>query len=108
MTRKGLTDITVHEAHDLVARNGILVDVREPHEQAAERIDGAVELPLSRLANGASVDVPADRVAIFLCASGTRTKINSTALAGLAGGEAYNMTGGIIAWKRAGFPTTRG
>jgi rhodanese-related sulfurtransferase len=107
MTNRRLTDITVQDAHALLDKNAVLVDVREPHEHAVERIAGAIELPLSRLANGGATDVPRDRTVIFLCASGMRTKTNSTALASLADGEAFCMTGGILAWKRAGFATER-
>lgn len=103
-----LKKITVAEAHALLDRNAVLVDVREPHEQAAERIPGAVELPLSLLARGTPANLPADRPAVFLCASGARTTANSAALAAIAGGDAYCMTGGIMAWKRAGYPTEHG
>lgn len=102
-----LKDITVDDAHAMLDQKATLVDVREPHEQAAERIPGAVELPLSVLAQGGPANLPAGPT-IFLCASGARTTRNSVALAALAGGEAFCMTGGIMAWKRAGYPTERG
>ena len=108
MTGSQLIDITVDEVATLLAENAVLVDVREPHEQARERIAGAIALPLSQLARGGPAGLPADRTAVFVCASGTRTKVNSAALAMLAGGRGYNMVGGIIAWKRAGLPTERG
>jgi rhodanese-related sulfurtransferase len=103
-----LTDVSAHEVPALLADNAVLVDVRESYEQARERIAGAIELPLSRLARGAQADLPADKTAVFICASGTRTTINSAALAMIAGGRGYNMVGGIAAWKRAGLPTERG
>ena len=103
-----LKNITVTEAHALLDQNAVLVDVREPHEQAVERIPGAIELPLSVLARGTPANLPAGRPAVFLCASGARTTMNSAALAQIAGGNAYCMTGGIMAWKRAGYPTQRG
>ena len=49
-----------------------------------------------------------DGPAVFLCASGARTTRNSAALASLTENDAYCMTGGIMAWKRAGYPTQRG
>ena len=103
-----LKDISVAEAHALLDQKAVLVDVREPYEQAAERIPGAIELPLSRLARGAPAALLPGRPTVFLCASGARTTRNSAALAALAGGDGYCMTGGIMAWRRAGFPTTRG
>ena len=53
-------------------------------------------------------DLPEGRAPIFLCASGARTLRNSAALAGLAEGTAYGLAGGIMAWKQAGYPTSRG
>ncbi len=103
-----LKDITPQEAHAMLDDNAVLVDVREPHEQAAERIPGSIDMPLSKLARGDTNGLPTDRKVIFLCASGGRTKVNSAALNHLAGGDAYCMTGGIIGWKRAGFGTDRG
>ena len=108
MNEPRLVNVSVEEAHALLAEDAVLVDVREPYEQARERIAGAVELPLSRLARGDAADLPTDKTAVFLCASGTRTTINSAALATIAGGRGYNMVGGIAAWKRAGLPTERG
>jgi rhodanese-related sulfurtransferase len=104
---KTLRDITAQEATALLAGDAILVDVREPYEQAMERIAGAVSLPLSALAAGQPADIPDGRSAIFLCASGARTSRNSAALASLATGDAFNLAGGIAAWKRAGLPTER-
>ena len=108
MTGRALTDITAEQAHALLAGDAVLVDVREPREHAVERIPGAIRLPLSRLARGAAVDLPAGKAAVFLCASGARTRINAMGLAALVDGEAFAMTGGITAWKRAGYPTERG
>jgi rhodanese-related sulfurtransferase len=103
-----LKNISAREAHAMLDQNAVLVDVREPYEQAAERIPGSIELPLSRLAHGAPANLPEGRAAVFLCASGARTTRNSAALAAIAGGTAYCLAGGILAWKQAGFPTTRG
>lgn len=107
MTSRLLKDITVENAHALLDQNAVLVDVREPHEQAAERIPGAIQAPLSVLARGSAPNIP-DGPTIFLCASGGRTTRYSAALAALTDGDAYCMSGGIIAWKRAGYPTERG
>jgi rhodanese-related sulfurtransferase len=107
-TMPHLTNISAEEAHTLVAGDAVLVDVREPYELAMERIEGAIAAPLSQLARGESLDLPKGKRAVFLCASGMRTTTNSADLADLAGGDAYNMVGGINAWKRAGFGTVRG
>ena len=102
-----LKDVTAQEAHALLSGNAVLVDVREPHEQAIERIAGSLGVPLSVLSRGAG-EIPKGKTAVFLCASGARTRNNARALAALADGEAFNLAGGIMAWKRAGLPTVRG
>jgi rhodanese-related sulfurtransferase len=103
-----LKQISPEEAERLVIAGAVLVDVREPFEQAVERIPGAIEMPLSRLAEGQPADLPEGRAPIFLCASGGRTLRYSAALAELADGVAYGLAGGIMAWKEAGYPTSRG
>lgn len=103
-----LKDIDVSEARVLLDGNAIFIDVREPYEQVVERIPGAVSAPLSALARGEPINVPADRPKVFLCASGNRTRNNAAALATLVDGEAYNLAGGIMAWRRAGYPIERG
>jgi DNA-binding transcriptional ArsR family regulator/rhodanese-related sulfurtransferase len=103
-----LKPVTPQEATSLLAQNCVLVDVREPHEQAMERIPDSIELPLSVLARGEPANLPAGVTPIFLCAAGSRTRNNSAALAEIAGGTGYELTGGIMAWKRAGLSTDRG
>ena len=103
-----LKNISAVEAHALLDQNAVLVDVREPYEQAAERIPGSIELPLSQLALGVPANLPEGRTPIFLCASGMRTSRNAVALVGIAGVPAYNLSGRIVAWKQAGLPTNRG
>jgi rhodanese-related sulfurtransferase len=105
---RGLRDINVQEARSLLDSEAVFIDVRESYEQAAESIPGAISAPLSELARGKAIDAPADRPKVFLCASGARTRNNAAALASLVEGEAYNMVGGIVAWRQAGYPTERG
>src|SRR6187402_1670471 len=100
-----LKDINVREAHALLDRDAIFIDVREPYELEVVRMPGALSSPLSELARGATIDAPADRPKIFFCGSGPRTQRNAAALASLVEGEAYYLAGGIMAWHAAGYPT---
>jgi rhodanese-related sulfurtransferase len=79
-----------------------LVDIRGADEFARERIPGAVNLPLDRIAA-----LPRDeRPVIFHCKSGMRTAANASALAAAAAGApAYILEGGVDAWRSAGQPT---
>lgn len=99
-----LQTITPDQAAQLLREGATLVDVREPDEHARERIPGARNLPLSRLAD-AELAVQAGRPVLFHCRSGARTAGQAAQLAAKAGGcEAYIVEGGLEAWKRAGLP----
>ncbi|MCP4381680.1 MAG: rhodanese-like domain-containing protein, partial [Hyphomicrobiales bacterium] len=71
-------------------------------------IPGAVAWPLSEIARGSPADMPKKTATVFLCGSGVRTRRNADALAALVDDAAYRMTGGIMAWKQAGYPTEGG
>jgi rhodanese-related sulfurtransferase len=97
-------DMTPAEVDAALKAGGVtLVDVREPAEYAAERVAGAVLLPLSRFTPEA---VPAGKV-IFQCGSGKRSvaAIERCRAAGLP--HAAHLAGGLMAWKRAGMPTDK-
>ena len=85
----------------------VLVDVREPHENAIERIPGGVLNPLQSFDPGASPEMEGKRV-VFYCRSGRRS-VTASQIA-QAGGRAHDahMAGGILAWKAAGFDTESG
>jgi len=94
--REGLADGTI-----------LLVDVREPNETAAERIPGAVHVPLSRFAVE-PLPNPGTKRLVFSCRSGQRSQQAAAAAqrSGLPFEE--HMQGGILAWKAAGFDIERG
>lgn len=93
----------VHAA--LKKREIVLVDVREPHEHQAERIAGAVNLPLSRF--DAKALSPDGRMAVLHCAGGVRSAqaLDRCRRAGVD--VRRHLKGGINAWKAAGLPTQR-
>jgi rhodanese-related sulfurtransferase len=101
-------NLTVQEVKEGLDRGEIvLVDVREPHENAAERIPGGVLNALQSFDPAALPDPEGKRV-VFYCRSGRRS-VTSSQLA-QAAGLPYDehMAGGILAWKEAGFDTEQG
>jgi rhodanese-related sulfurtransferase len=80
-----------------------LIDVREPDEHARERIAGARLTPIARLEAGSRVTEPGKTV-VFHCNTGNRTTQAAALLARVGGGNAYELEGGLQAWKRAGLP----
>ncbi len=96
--------ISPAEAHRLIDAGASLIDIRSPDEHARERIAGALNVPLDRLAAGAA---PGD-VLIFHCRSGMRTGQAAGQLAAAAAGrDCYIMEGGISAWGNAGLPVEK-
>jgi rhodanese-related sulfurtransferase len=88
------------------AGEAVLVDVREPHENAQERIAGAHLLPLSKF-HPERLPEHDGRIVVYHCATGTRTGVYGGPLTAAtpAAREVYHLAGGISAWKQAGLPT---
>lgn len=96
--------ITPEDAAQMLRDGAMLVDVREADEHVRIRIPGARNLPLSRL-DDAELAVHQGKPVLFHCRSGARTEGNAERLAAKAGDcEAFVVSGGLDAWKRAGLP----
>ncbi len=85
----------------------VAVDVREPGELIAGRIDGALLLPMSVFADRFR-ELPADRQLLIVCQSGYRSGLAAGFLAANGYPDAINVAGGMTAWERAGLPVRRG
>ncbi len=79
-----------------------LVDVREQYEWDAGRIAGARHIELERVA-GRAEELPRDRPVVFQCRLGARSAMVTEAFRA-SGWDAYNLTGGIVAWVERGLP----
>jgi molybdopterin/thiamine biosynthesis adenylyltransferase/rhodanese-related sulfurtransferase len=85
----------------------VLIDVREPWEQALFTIDGAVLIPSGQIGEARS-GLPTDTPVILYCRSGTRSA-RAAALLRSSGIDARSLAGGIEAWQAppaAGAPDT--
>lgn len=85
----------------------ILLDVRELNEFTAQRVAGAVLLPISRFALGFR-QLPQDRPILVLCKVGGRSSMATDFLLQQGWPDVTNIAGGISAWASAGLPTTSG
>ena len=92
-------------------QNALVLDVREEAEFAAGHIVNARNVPLGRLSGSSDVadtiSKKKDRTIVVCCASGNRSAAAVSALKKLGFPNAYNLAGGISAWKQAGLPTER-
>lgn len=99
MTVKTLSPV---DARLAIANGARLIDIRGADEHARERIPGATNVPLDRIAG-----LPRDgRPVVFHCRSGMRTAANAGQLRAAAGdASAFLLDGGMDAWRSAGLPT---
>lgn len=88
------------------AQTAVVVDVREAHELREGRIAGSRHIPLGRLQAHVGELLAAPEV-IFVCRSGNRSAAATAALAKAGHPQAFNMAGGMNAWKRLGLPVER-
>jgi rhodanese-related sulfurtransferase len=83
----------------LAAGDTLLIDIREVEEYAREAIAGAISMPLStyplQLEAGSSI-----RRVVFHCQSGSRTRLAACRLRASTSLPAFQLTGGLHAWKR--------
>ncbi len=75
----------------------LVVDVRAPSELEHGRIDGAVNVPLSRLSNELNA-LPPNRPLVVYCGSGYRSAI-AASLVRRHGRDVSDLVGGLAAWE---------
>ncbi|HVP01587.1 MAG TPA: rhodanese-like domain-containing protein [Solirubrobacteraceae bacterium] len=96
-------EITPAQAEQaLEAGTATVIDVREPYEWEAGRIDGVRHIELERLAAEAET-IDRARPVIFQCRLGVRSLMAAQAFR-RAGFEAWSMAGGIQRWADEGRP----
>lgn len=108
-----VVDLTAPEAKALMEKppaEGLLIlDVRTPGEYAEGHLEGAV------LADFKSADFEAQlkkldrsKPVLLYCRTGNRSGKSLPTLQRLGFGKIFHFTGGITAWKKAGYPQKKG
>ena len=100
--------IEPHEAGSITAAHfarldlaqATLVDTRDPNEVLASGLPGAINVPLSELGSGALDAIPHDKPVYVYCNTGDFSAEVAEILAD-RGYEAYNVEGGIGAYRAA-------
>jgi rhodanese-related sulfurtransferase len=107
LLRRGPGRLTPQLAHQQTSDGtAVLLDVRETPEWNAGHAPGALHLPLSRLAAGASLPAATQgRTVVTICRSGHRSQ-QAAKLLTQRGVRATDVTGGMAAWARRGLPVT--
>ncbi len=100
------TDLAPAALETLLAQgDAILIDVREPIEHAAERIEGAVLMPLGQFDPDAIHQQYPGKQVVFHCVGGKRSAKACQWFD--PQGPTYHLAGGIEAWKQAGHATIK-
>ncbi|HTP20079.1 MAG TPA: rhodanese-like domain-containing protein [Solirubrobacteraceae bacterium] len=79
----------------------LLLDVRTAREYGDAHVDGAVNVPLSQLADCLG-ELPSDRAIVVYCASGYRSAIAVSMLRREGLARVANLVGGLAAWQEVG------
>ena len=79
------------------------LDVREPFEWNAGRIEGAVHIPLNDLLNGKTDGLDPSKPVVAYCRTANRSEVARLMLRA-QGFEAYTMEGGGVQWEAEGRP----
>lgn len=109
MSEDLFSTIDPDSAHRLLESKtpGQLVDVREVFEVDSLRVEGALNLPLSRLKELAGRLDP--KVPVYLlCRSGSRAASAAAQLTALGHRDVFIVSGGLNAWMASGKPVVRG
>jgi hydroxyacylglutathione hydrolase len=90
-----------------LARGEVTVlDVRNRSEFEAGHLPGALHIPVGHL-SARLAEIPRDKPIIVQCQSGSRSAIATSVLQKLGIANAADLTGGFVAWNRAGHEVIR-
>lgn len=103
---RGIKEVDTVGALQLINhKEAVILDVREQKEYDSGHILNAKLIPLGKLNERINeLEKFRDRPVIVMCRSGQRSA-TATALLGKQGyTQAYNLSGGVIAWQKANLP----
>jgi rhodanese-related sulfurtransferase len=98
------TRISVEEAREMIDNGDVqVIDSREPYEHHEGHVAGSLNIPhMATLPRNA--DLSREKPILFICKSGQRSAVAAEFAATVGLTDLYNVEGGMIAWKDAGFP----
>ncbi|HEX5708159.1 MAG TPA: rhodanese-like domain-containing protein [Pyrinomonadaceae bacterium] len=100
-----VSEVSVEEARERVARGARLVDVREDNEWEAGRASGAEHMGRGVIERDVETEVPDKETELILyCGGGYRSALAADNLQRMGYRRVYSMAGGWKAWREAGAP----
>jgi len=97
------SEISVTQAYEKFQQGAFFLDVRSQDEWNQVHISKSILIPLDQLSSRLD-EVPKDQDVVVICRSGVRSKAGITILHEAGYTRAVCMTGGLLAWKAAGYP----
>ncbi|MEI7849721.1 MAG: rhodanese-like domain-containing protein [Chloroflexota bacterium] len=97
------SEISVSQAYEKFQQGAFILDVRSQEEWGQMHIVNSTLIPLDQLSSRLD-EVPKDQDVVLICRSGARSKEGLTVLRNSGYTRAFCMTGGLLAWKAAGYP----
>ena len=95
-----MREIDVDQLETALADGATVIDVREPMEFAEAHVPGSTLIPMGQLPSRLP-DLDKDAPVYLICRSGHRSGVMGQLLSANQF-DAVNVTGGMIAWIRAG------
>jgi rhodanese-related sulfurtransferase len=105
--KQHIRECTIHDVKARLDRGERfhLIDVREDHEWAVDRAQGAVHLGRGILERDVEAKIPDHAAPIVLyCGGGFRSALAAWNLGKMGYTDVLSMDGGIRAWRDAGYP----
>jgi rhodanese-related sulfurtransferase len=97
------TEISVTQSYEKFQQGAFFLDVRSQSEWDQMHIAKSTLIPLDQLSSRLG-EVPRDQDVVVICRSGVRSKEGMTILRSAGYTRVVCMTGGLLAWRDAGYP----
>lgn len=97
------TEISASQAYQKYQQGTFFLDVRTQVEWDNGHLANSTLIPLDQLSSRLT-EIPKDQDVVVICRSGVRAKQGTSTLREAGYTHAVSMTGGLLAWRSAGYP----
>lgn len=103
---RGIQEVDTVAALQLINhKQALVLDVREESEYKAGHVLKAKLLPLGKLNERiGELEKYKDQPIVVICRSGSRSATACTVLSKQGFNQAYNLSGGVLAWQKSNLP----
>lgn len=106
---RGVKEVDTNGALQLINhKNATVLDVREPSEFKAGHMLNAKPIPLGKLKERiGELEKYKTQPLLVVCRSGNRSGTACAILSKVGFSQAYNLSGGVMAWQKANLPVQK-